>query len=466
MQVLVLSRWRVLSLYLGNMLLFVGVAHIVPIMVSLLVHEKPMFTLALISIMFFSMALGHYLRKISIPGEIGVVDAYYVMLLSFLIPGLLFALPAMANGIDPLNAVFEGISAITTTGLSSILAEKITLGIHFLRSYYQWLGGIGITLFVLSFMLTPGTAAYSIYVAHLGRYKISPLSITTIRIVVTVYTVLTALFTIVYLLSGIPAVDAVTNAMTTISTGGFSRITFFQGSYLYAVLPLMFISAQPIAIYYFFLRGSRKRITHDPQLVSFTMLVITGFLLLAISVREVGLELLFQVISALSTTGYAAVDNSTLPDSAKFVLALLMIIGAGFGSSGGGLKQLRLILLFKALALRIKKSLLPPDAVVAVHFDDKRIGEDELSMVYLLVLVYIIALAVSTYIIALYGCSLADSFFEASSALTTTGLSTGITNPTLDPVPKIVLIIDMLLGRIEIVPFIIVVSDIVYRWRK
>lgn len=452
--------------YLGNVLLFIGIAHLVPIMFSLLVRENLLFILALVSIALISTVLGYYLRKIGTPGEIGVVDAYYIMLLSFLIPGLLFALPAIANGIDPLNAVFEGVSAITTTGLSSIPVEKVTLGIHFLRSYYQWLGGIGIALLVLSFMLAPGTAAHSIYVAHMGKYRISPLSTATIRIVVTVYTIFTVIFILVYVLSGMPIIDALTNALTTISTGGFSRIAVFQDNYLLATLPLMFISAQPLAIYYLLLHGSKRRIARDPQLASFTVFVIIGFLLLVLAIRKVGLELLFQVVSALSTTGYTALDNSTLPDSAKYVLAILMIIGAGFGSSGGGLKQLRLILLLKALASRIKKSLLPPDAVVAIHFNGKRISEDEVVMAYFLVLVYILVLIASTYIITLYGYSLADSFFEASSALATTGLSVGISSPALDPIPKTVLIINMLLGRVEIVPFIIVLSDIVYRWRK
>lgn len=459
-------RWRLIAYYLSNMLYLLGFSQIVPIIFSIIVGESIGFILLLIFDLLIMVSLAYILRRISFLGEINIVEAYTVMVLAFIIPSFTFALPVMVYNVDFINALFEGASAITTTGLSALPPHTLTTGVHFLRSYYQWLGGIGIALLTLSFFLSPGTAAYNIYVAHLGKYKLKPLSISTIKIIVKIYIAFTLLYIFLYLVSGTPLLDAVLNSLTTISTGGFSRISSFKNGSMYMALFLMFMSAQPIAIYYFLFRGKLREILKDPQLSCFILISIIGFIAVSISVGNISSEILFQVISALSTTGYSAFDNKLLSEPAKFILSILMIIGAGFGSTGGGLKQLRIIIIFKSITANIKRLYMPKDAVIPVKIKNKVVSSSEILFSYTLLGMYLIVLIVSTYIISLYGYSIADSFFEASSALATTGLSVGISSPSLSFIPKITLIIDMWLGRVEIIPFIIVLTNLYYSTKK
>lgn len=459
-------RWRIVSYYLSNMLYLLGFSQIIPIIFSTVVGEAFWFIVLLLFDSIILILSAYILRRISILGEINIIEAYTVMVFAFIIPGFTCALPIIVYDVSFIDALFEGVSAITTTGLSALPQHALTPGVHFLRSYYQWLGGIGIALLTLSFLLAPGTAAYNIYIAHLGKYKLKPLSISTIKIIVKIYVIFTLIYFILYLISGLSLLDAVLNSLTTISTGGFSRISVFSGGYMYVAMILMFASAQPLAIYYLLFKGEFKKIIRDPQLISFASLSIIGFIAISIAVGKMSSALLFQIISALSTTGYSAVNNVYLSDTAKFVLSILMIIGAGFGSTGGGLKQLRIYIILKSIIVNVKKLYLPRDAVIHVKIRGRTLPDHEILFSYTLLGIYITVLIVSTYVISLYGYNLADSFFEASSALATTGLSVGVSGHSLPTVPKIVLIINMWLGRVEVFPFITLFTSFYYSVKR
>lgn len=446
---------RKILYYLSTMLYFLGLAHIVPLVFSIIVGESTSFILAILLDILILLLLGYLFRRVSIVEEIGLVEAFTVMVLSFIIPAFTCAFPIMMHGYSFIDSLFEGVSSITTTGLSVLDYGEVSIGIEFLRAYYQWLGGIGIALLVVSFMLAPGSAAYSIYLAHLGKYKITPLSSRTIRIILSIYVSLTIIYVIVYLVSGLSLVDSIINALTTISTGGFSRLSFFSGVPMYSAVALMFISAQPLTLFYFVKKGNIKKILSDPQLISFATIVFIGSISLYFFDRISYSSALFQTVSALSTTGYTSVDNKLLSDASKLLLSTIMILGAGFGSTGGGIKQLRIIIIGKTVIHYIKKQLLPKDAVLSLKISGKQVSWDEALFSFILLAVYILVLLVSTIIISAQGYSLQDSLFESASALATTGLSTGLSSHTLPLLAKTVLIIDMWFGRVEIMPHLI-----------
>ncbi len=218
--------FRNILYYLSTMLYFLGLAHIIPFIFSIIVGESASFIFAIFLDLALLLCLGYLFRRISIVGEIGLVEAFTVMVLSFIIPAFTCAFPIMVHGYGFIDSLFEGVSSITTTGLSVLGYGEVSIGIEFLRAYYQWLGGIGIALLVISFMLAPGSTAYNIYLAHLGKYKIVPLSSRTIRIILTTYVSLTFIYIIIYLVSGLSLVDSIINALTTISTGGFHVYRF------------------------------------------------------------------------------------------------------------------------------------------------------------------------------------------------------------------------------------------------
>ncbi len=454
-------EWSKLRYYIGNILYMIGLAQIVPFIASIILGESIIFSTILGLSALILVGIAWFIKRdIPAPPEISLADAYIVTTIAFLVPAITCAIPIMAYGVDPLNALFEGVSAITTTGLSALPKQALTPGVQFLRAYYQWLGGVSIALIVVSFLLTPGSSAYNIYLAHLGRYKLTPLSISTIKIILKIYVFFTIIFTITYVLTGLPLFDSIINALTTISTGGFSTLEEFRGNVMYAGMVLMFISAQPLALYYFLFRGKTRDILNDPQLRSFTIITIASYLIIILLTDVLKPEYLFQVISALSTTGYSALDNASLPDSLKFLFSMLMIMGAGFGSTGGGIKQLRVYLFLKSIIHSLKKQVLPSKAVSHVKISGHIVSDAEITQVHNLILIYMLVLVFSVLIIASYGYNLADSLFECSSALATTGLSVGLSSPSLQPIPKIVLIINMFLGRLEIVPVLITLFKI------
>ncbi|MCD6195420.1 MAG: TrkH family potassium uptake protein, partial [Staphylothermus sp.] len=299
---------RKILYYLSTMLYFLGLAHLVPLIFSIIVGESVTFISAILIDIVLLLFLGYVFRRISIVEEIGLVEAFTVMVLSFIIPAFTCAFPIMVYGYSFIDALFEGVSAITTTGLSVLDYGEVSIGIEFLRAFYQWLGGIGIALLVVSFMLAPGSAAYNIYLAHLGKYKIAPLSSRTIRIILSIYVSLTMIYIMIYLFSGLSLIDSIINALTTISTGGFSRLTYFSGIAMYSAIMLMFVSAQPLALFYFIRKGNIKKILSDPQLISFTTIVFISSIALYLFDKINYASALFQVVSALSTTGYTSVN--------------------------------------------------------------------------------------------------------------------------------------------------------------
>ncbi len=449
-----MASWRIIGYYFKLVLYFMSISIIPPFIAAIILSEKPLFILAIGLeglLLFLTCKL---LSRITSPGDIGFTEALVLTALTFLLGGFVAGIPIIVYD-EPINALFEGISAITTTGLSSLNQNSLTPGVHFLRSYYQWIGGLGIALLTVSFLVSPGSAAYNIYAAHLGKTKIKPLSLSTVRVLLKIYIILTIAYLILYIASGLNVFDALINSLTTISTGGFSTITLFDSPKLMIVGFIgMFISAQPLIMYYYLYRGNLKRILNEKQLYSFTIILLSGFLALTLVDHKGIIQSLFQAVSALSTTGYSALNNNSLSDSSKLILSILMITGASLGSTGGGLKQLRIIILFKTLLHNIKTRLYPPKTVRPLKINNTLIDSSTIISILSLTTLYIIVLLFSTWIFTIHGYTLSNSLFESSSALATTGLSTGITGPRLSCDLKIVLMIDMLLGRVEIIPYI------------
>ncbi len=454
--------WRGIAYYLSSVLYFFGYAHVVPLLASIILGENPDFSILIIVDMFLLFGLAWLLKRVSVPSEISIGEALIVMALTFIIPGFTGALPILAYGVSFIDALFEGVSAITTTGLSVLPGYALTSGVHFLRSFYQWLGGIGIALMIVSFMVSPGTAAFNLYAAHLGRFRIKPLSRETIKIILEIYVALTIIFMVSYWAGGMTLYDAIINSLTTVSTGGFSRFSIFTSIPMFLAIIFMYLSAQPLAMYFFFLKKKPRSMIIDIQLIQFTLFMIICTLIFYFLTNAPVQQSLFQVVSALSTTGYTSLDNSLLPDSAKYLLSILMIIGAGFGSTGGGLKQLRIYILLRSLIHSINKQLLPRKAVLPLKIRNETVAPEEINWVYILFSLYVIVLVVSVLLFVSYGYPLSDSLFESSSALATTGLSVGLSSSSLNPILKLVLIIDMWFGRVEIAPFFLLFLAIIH----
>lgn len=443
-------RWGAVAHYFGTVLALIGPVSALPALFGVWDGTAPPFIIGAA----LTLVAGLALRRAEGEG-MGFREAMAVAALTFLYPAALLGAEIWALGYPAIDSFFEGVSAITTTGLTMFSSGKIPPSVHFARSLYQWIGGIGFAVFAILFLTRPGTAAHRLLTVHISD-KISPTARRTVMILTGIYGGITAVSGLLYLLSGEPPFDSLIHALTTASTGGFSTHPLLPPGMIPAAAVMMVVSAQSYATYYRALAGKDPAtFARDYQLLSFVTVMVAAALILEVTGWGISLGDAFLVASsASSTTGYSSVDISRAPDSAKFLLSAVMLTGASLGSTGGGFKQLRLIIVAKWLKRSVLKYLLPKHAVRPVRLGDQVLEGEEIVFAMTLVLVYVIIVFASALAFTLCGYGLSDSLFETSSALATTGLSAGLTSPDLPSVLKLVLMADMLLGRLEVFPYL------------
>lgn len=387
----------------------------------------------------------------------------------------------------PLHAFFESMSAYTTTGLTMAVHEpSIGRGLLFYRSLAQWIGGAGVIVLSLAILPRPrAVGGLDLYQSEATGMKLRPSIRGTARAIWKIYSGLT-LAVAGYLFLAIviflpeyglgPALfDAVNHAMTGQSTGGFSTLDDSiagYGSYPLELIHLvpMVLGAVAIPLYYAVLRTPRWRVLWgDPQFRTMLLLfaVLVPLLVVALSgtpgVGDPLREGLFQVISAVSTTGWQTSDVGNWSDSAVLLIVWgAMVVGGAAGATVGGIKLIRAYLIARAAGWYLRRVFLPVEAVVPVRVGERYLGANELqrevthaaafSFLYLLIL-----LGATVVVAGAMGpeFTLADAIFEAASAQGTVGLSTGITDPDMPAVIEATFIFQMWVGRLEIFPVII-----------
>lgn len=450
--------------YTGRLMIGMGVVLAVPMVVALIFME--LHTAAVYGATGLLIVLtGYLLVRILPEGELGWKESLVIAAIIFPFLALLNAFPfALSTGMSLSDSFFEAVSGITTTGLS-VAPAGVGPVFLFARSWLQWIGGIGIVIIVLLVFIHPGTSAFRLFSVNVGESRIRPNVMATASILVKIYLVLTAVAFILLLLSGMPLFDSVCHALAAVSTGGFSTgensVASFPGLFVPVAVLIGFLMGAVNFGLYTRLSGGIKDFFSDLQFRYFILVLLLGFLLL-LSTMAVEMPLsdalpasAFQAASALSTAGFSTIDIGTLPDSSKAVLTFLMWIGGCVGSTSGGIKIMRLIILFKIIHLVFIRFFLPKEALTPLKVGDEVIEPDHVYHILTYVMLYALVIIVSSFIFMLHGTGLDNAVFEVSSALGTVGLSTGITGPMMPELLKWTLIIDMILGRIEIIPLCI-----------
>ncbi len=447
--------WDRLLHYIGLFLIVYGLLNFLPVAVAVIYGEYIYVSWFVLSSGLLAGA-GYVLSRVFPSGELDYREAAIAAALIFIIPGFALAPAFMLAGYSFLDGLFEAVSGITTTGLSMYSVGELPYTLHFARALYQWMGGLGIAVFTLTLLIRPGTAAHMLYAAHFGREKLRPTAASTARLIASIYIGFTVADILIYLALGDTLFGAVVHSFTTVSTGGFSVYSSMPFPLSLGTIVMMFIAAQPIAYTYLLFRHRRPRnLLLDPQLLSM-LLFSTAAALIIWGTGGAGLyDSFYAAVSAVTTTGYSTMDLSRIGDAGKYVLSILMILGAAIGSTGGGLKQYRVILVLKEMKRMLVRVMAPGGTVLGIRYRGRKVAPEEVSWAYFLTALYLVVLTVSTLAFLVYGYSLADSLFEASSALATTGLSVGISSRSLPWLLKVVLIMDMWMGRVEIVPVLI-----------
>jgi trk system potassium uptake protein TrkH len=464
-------RLRPVLKYFGQLCFVSGLLTLVPLVVSLWFGDYPI-SLRYGTVAAGILALSAGLMRLPAPKRLHNNEAMVVSALIFLVAPLAMAWPVMASGLGFLDALFESISAVTTTGLST----AATMGgkpatFLFARAWLQWVGGLGIVVLSLAVMIQPGLAAKRL--GAMEDYEEDMIASTRAyaRHVISVYAVMTGAGILALGLLGTGWFEAILYCLAAVSTGGFAphdASLAGLGSHPAQAMVILLSMAGGISLilYQRMLREGWRVMVTDRQVQGFLAAGLLTTLLLAGSLwlrgdfswpRALGHGAL-NGLSAQSTAGFSSLNISEIDAGSKIILIFSMIVGGSIGSTAGGVKILRLLVLIRLVYLTIQRAGMPRNAVSQIRLGGRRLETDEIQNALCFVLVFSVLTAFSWLMFAVMGYDPLDSLFEVVSAMGTVGLSAGITDAALHPFLKAVLCGDMLLGRLEIFVWLVLLS--------
>jgi trk system potassium uptake protein TrkH len=383
------------------------------------------------------------------------IAAFGWLVLTF-IGSLPFSLGGYPGALSPLDGFFESMSGFTATGLTMYAdVESLPRAILFWRSFTQWIGGVGVIVLFLSILIRSSGIAAKLYKAEGRTDRIATNIVSTARRIWGIYILYTVLCIIglILLLGVSKSFDAVNISMTCLATGGFAvtndSIGAYGGYIAAFLIPFMLLGGISFASHRYLLKRNFKEFfTIEVKAILLIIFLSSIFLM----TRLGGLESFFQTSSALTGTGFSTADVGQWDDFSKFILSILMVTGGGYGSTSSALKMIRVVIIIYAVAWVVKKFLYSRKAVIPFKIGRNTYPVEEIRIATLYAILYIIVLCLGAVIFMAGGHSAADSLFEVASAEGNVGLSVGITNSAMPAYEKVVLIIEMWVGRLEIFP--------------
>ena len=421
---------------------------------------------------FGAAAVGALLARSGVTSHVQANEAIILVVAIFLFTSLVMVVPFMCEGLSVWDAWFESVSACTTTGLTTTkTVEGRSLTFLFTRAWMQWYGGLGIVVFSVALVVHPGVTAKRLMLVGTEQGSIVGNTRLHARRTLVVYGTMTVVAIVALLFASGNLFDAVTYAFAAVSTGGFAphddSLAGMSGgpaAWLLTVL-ICFAGAVPLVLYEMAFRGNWQNVGRSPQLralLAFALAAILAVFLCLWRLQGIPAWTALQQapllgISAQSTAGFATLDLQELHDATKLVLMLVMFIGGGLGSSAGGIKVWRLLVVWQLLRLLIVRAGSPPHAVLESTLGGHRLEPTEINEACLIVGLFIVVIFLSWIPFVAAGHDSIDALFEVVSATGTVGLSTGITNADLPILLKFVLCCDMLLGRVEIFAFLVAI---------
>ncbi len=396
-------------------------------------------------------------------------EAMVLTALIFLFSPFVLAWPVMASGFGFLDALFETVSAVTTTGLSTAVSlNDKPATFLFARAWMQWVGGLGIVVLSIAAMIQPGLAAKRLDIGEDYENDLIGSTRAYARRIFAIYAILTIAGVLLLIGSGGKWFESVLYSLAAVSTGGFSpsdaSLQGIENHYFQAAV--IFISVAggiSLILYHHAYRYGLKVALRDRQFQGFlaagmlTTLLLTWFLWYqdgfdgSAALRHGALN----ALSAQSTAGFASLNIATIGDGSKLTLIFAMAVGGSIGSTAGGIKIFRLLIVFRLLYLVIQRAGAPNNAVLEARLSGRKIATAEIQAALCLIFGFVLIIALSWLPFIALGHAPLDSLFEVVSALGTAGISAGVTSAELHPLLKGVLCADMLMGRLEIVVWMV-----------
>lgn len=411
-------------------------------------------------------------EKRTIYGKEGMV----IVASAWILWSLFGALPFTISGSIPsyLDAFFETVSGFTTTG-SSILTdvEALPQGMLFWRSFTHWIGGMGVLVFVM--VLTTLDKKNSMYLMRAEvpgpeKDKLVPRTMSTARILYGMYLGLTLIEVILLLLGGMNMFDSLIHAFGTAGTGGFSNyaasVGHFDSAYIDGVISIfMILFGVNFNLYFFLLIRDFKPVWKNEELRTYLGIILAAVAVITLNISgqypnplKAFRYALFQVASIITTTGYATADYNAWPMLSQCILLMLMVIGACASSTGGGIKVSRFLMVLKCIKREIKQ-MVHPKSISIIRVNDKKMGADVLRSLYVYLMAYAGIVVGSVLIVSIDNLDFGTTFSSVLATLNNIGPGIADVGPVgsfaeFSPLSKIVFCFDMLAGRLEIFPFL------------
>ncbi len=412
-------------------------------------------------------------------------DGFVAVALCWLVLGLFGALPYALCGFSYVDGVFETVSGFTTTGASIVTAPSaLPRGLQLWRALTQWIGGMGVLVMVLALLPSLGEGSVNLMKAESPgpiSSKLQPKTSETARSLYFIYIALTLAETLCLRVAGMPLFDSLTTAFTTISTGGFSirdtSIAYYQSEAInWIIVAFMFLSAVNFSVLFQVHRRQWKDALKSEEARVYTGITLGATALIALNliysagkgVYESISQSAFQVVTLMTTTGYATADFDLWPNFSHAMLLFVMFVGGCAGSTAGGVKVSRIVILFKGLKRELRR-ILHTREVRLLTLEGARVEESTVSSVSVFFFAYVAILVLCTAVVSLENVDFATSFSAALTAISNVGPGLSLIGPTRNfafftPFTKIVLTVTMLLGRLEIMPLLILLFPSV--WKK
>ncbi len=414
--------------------------------------------------------------------EITIPEAFLVVALSWLLIPALSIYPYVATAaLDPLDAYFEALSGFSGTGLTMIAKpEDMPMVVLLWRALTQWMGELGVVVFAGTLLPKIHRTIRSVYIVERGE-RIAPTIVMTMRKLLAIYVLYTAIGTILFMLGGMDPFNALTHTMTAIATGGMSTSSGSIGTwigtsnhFLYtSSIVIMVLGALNFADHDLLLKGRIRSFLSSTEVRWF-------FIFLAIFATMLGIYAylsndmdrmyiwFYHLVSGYTTTGFQLTSSTEIehdPDFVKVVLILSMIVGGATFSTAGGVKIRRAAIAFKALVWNCARTFAPPTMVMGFRVGRESLEEREVLAVLSFIMTYLLTLTILTLVVhvslvisGFTGFSFVDALFETTSAMSCVGLSVGITSTSTPLATKVALMVAMYLGRLEFAPLYLAIG--------
>lgn len=476
---------RMIGYIIGKMMGVEALVLLLPALISLIYREDDyvffLMTSVVLAVIYFLLA-----RKKPEESTIYGKEGLVIVAVAWVLWSIFGAIPFTISGNIPnyVDAFFETVSGFTTTG-STILTEIQSLpkGILFWRSLTHWIGGMGVLVFVM--MLTSLDAKGAM---HLMRAevpgpeadKLVPKARSTAKILYAMYFALTAVEVVFLLFGGMNLYDSVMHAFSTAGTGGFSNrnvsVGYYDSAYIDGVITVfMILFGINFNLYYLMLLKHFKEAFKNEELKTYLGIIAGAVAIITINISSMYGSVLkafryaaFQVASVITTTGFCTADYNLWPELSKSVLLAIMVVGACAGSTGGGIKVSRLVILLKSVTQEIKR-LHHPKAVTIVRVNGRKIGAETRQGVYVYFICYIFIIIGSTLLVSLDNFDFATTISAVLTTINNVGPGIALVGPVenfakFSVFSKLIFCLDMLFGRLEIFPILLVLSPSF--WRK